>query len=395
MTEKLTWQDRVVASMVLGAVGDTVGFNGGSWEFCHSGPAIVEELDSVYGGIQALDIQGWRYSDDTVQHIATAQALLSHGMPVLRAIQAAGDVCFTSIREFRELCESIGWHYVSSWSEMGGRAAGSICAQGVSHMAKGGKWDEIPYYRGPVSGCGACMRCKCVGLAFPQPGLQRKLLVAVAVETARLSHNHIGGILGAVTVAFFTALAANQGTPVSLWPALLLSEALPLTKQYLKASGRRSCPKDQAHIEHGFRFFEQLWTEYIALRGLGSASYEAEVTPVFPPQYGPKERDLAYKRLFGLPCANREFPGQRWHGWDSWSAPLIAYDALLGSGGSWMEVLLRGALHGGDGDSTGIIAGCWFGARHGLEGVPPGHLNVENKELLVQLGIDLAKLSKD
>lgn len=27
-------------------------------------------------------------------------------------------------------------------------------------------------------------------------------------------------------------------------------------------------------------------------------------------------------------------------------------------------------FHGGDSDSTGIIAACWFGATYGVQGVP-------------------------
>jgi ADP-ribosylarginine hydrolase len=31
-------------------------------------------------------------------------------------------------------------------------------------------------------------------------------------------------------------------------------------------------------------------------------------------------------------------------------------------------------LHGGDSDSTGTIAGAWFGAFYGLDNVPANHL---------------------
>lgn len=53
---------------------------------------------------------------------------------------------------------------------------------------------------------------------------------------------------------------------------------------------------------------------------------------------------------------------------------MIAYDALLGAGGNWEELCLRAMLHGGDSDSTGTIAGAWFGAAFGLKGVPMSHI---------------------
>lgn len=40
---------------------------------------------------------------------------------------------------------------------------------------------------------------------------------------------------------------------------------------------------------------------------------------------------------------------------------IIAYDAILGSEGDWIEFCARGVLHGGDNDSTGAIGGAAFG----------------------------------
>ena len=49
---------------------------------------------------------------------------------------------------------------------------------------------------------------------------------------------------------------------------------------------------------------------------------------------------------------------------------MIAYDAILGAKSDWNELCKRGMLHGGDNDSTGTIAGAWFGAQYGFNGVP-------------------------
>ena len=49
---------------------------------------------------------------------------------------------------------------------------------------------------------------------------------------------------------------------------------------------------------------------------------------------------------------------------------IIAYDALLYSKDSWEQLCLSSMLHGGDSDSTGTIAGAWFGSLYGFKDVP-------------------------
>lgn len=72
-----------------------------------------------------------------------------------------------------------------------------------------------------------------------------------------------------------------------------------------------------------------------------------------------------------------------------------SYDALLGCRGEWNEFCLRGILHGGDNDSTGIIGGCWFGACYGFKGVPQIHVEgLEKFDVLVSLGEELYKQAK-
>ena len=53
-----------------------------------------------------------------------------------------------------------------------------------------------------------------------------------------------------------------------------------------------------------------------------------------------------------------------------------SYDALLGCAGSWDELCRRGVLHGGDNDSTGAIAGAWYGALYGNKDVNYLHFHV-------------------
>ncbi len=71
-------KQRFDACMVLSGTGDAIGYKNGSWEFCRSGQRIHEELEKL-GVLEKISVnpRDWMVSDDTVMHIATAEALLS------------------------------------------------------------------------------------------------------------------------------------------------------------------------------------------------------------------------------------------------------------------------------------------------------------------------------
>jgi len=88
-----------------------------------------------------------------------------------------------------------------------------------------------------------------------------------------------------------------------------------------------------------------------------------------------------------------------WGGSSGHDSTIIAYDALLSALYSdfehrWDEILKRGALHGGDSDSTGAIAGAWYGALFGFSTVNPLHYkDLEYKDRLESLGLKLLQVS--
>ena len=72
-------QDNYRSAMVLAGVGDAMGYKNGNWEFLTSSKIIHEQMMKMTNdkGVLALQItMAWKYSDDTVMHIATAEGLL-------------------------------------------------------------------------------------------------------------------------------------------------------------------------------------------------------------------------------------------------------------------------------------------------------------------------------
>jgi len=135
--------------MILAGVGDAIGFRNGKWEFNYDGQDIHRELEEEIGGLEKLSVNGWKVSDDTVMHLATAEALVSD-----------------SWKTMDELCELLAKKYVECFNDMEGRAAGPMTEKNIKKLRKGRKWCDIPFSKAG-GGCGGSMRSMSIGLMFP------------------------------------------------------------------------------------------------------------------------------------------------------------------------------------------------------------------------------------
>ncbi|XP_070186899.1 ADP-ribosylhydrolase ARH1-like isoform X3 [Littorina saxatilis] len=342
-------RERYEAAMVLAGTGDCLGYKNGSWEFCHSGEEIFKEVTSL-GGLKKLKLKlpGWMVSDDTVMLLATGEALSDlSGQP-------DKDKLFTRIAE----------KYKECMKDMAGRAPGASCKAAAHQLKPLRKQGYRIPFNARGGGCGAAMRSSCIGLRYPRPS-DLKDLVAVSVESGRMTHNHPTGYLGSLASALFTSLAI-QGRPLKEWGRCLL-ETLPLALSYVTETGH--CVDEN---RKAWAYFTKAWTDYLTLRNI----LDGDSDPVFPEAWGFSERDKFYKSV--------SYSG--WGGSSGHDAPMIAYDALLGANWDWEELSQRGMFHGGDSDSTGIIAACCYGAVQGFKGVPEAnHKYIEYRDRLVQV----------
>lgn len=144
----------------------------------------------------------WKYSDDTVMHIATAKALT-----LSKTTDSVNSIAL-----------KIGKEYKACSKCMGGRAPGKTCMKALSIIEEdASNWNKIPFAELKGGGCGAAMRSACIGL-FLRADLEK--LIGLSIEAGRITHHNPIGYLGSVIAAYFTALALKK-VPPETWVAHL------------------------------------------------------------------------------------------------------------------------------------------------------------------------------
>ena len=131
----------------------------------------------------------------------------------------------------------------------------------------------------------------------------------------------------------------------SLWQSYLSLRGLPRPTEDVDAPEKIQPSDTDGIVYHRERYFRD---------GVQAVSY--------PENYGVAERDAFVRSI-----SRQGFGGESGH-----DVVIIALDAILGTG-SWEELVEWTMLHGGDTPATGAVAGGWYGALYGFEGVPMNH----------------------
>ncbi|XP_052505965.1 inactive ADP-ribosyltransferase ARH2 [Budorcas taxicolor] len=349
--------EKFQAAMLLGAVGDALGFGHAARESSAPGARVQEEMGKG-GGLDHLVLspEMWPVSDNTIMHVATAGALVTDFW------------CLDDL--YREMVR----RYVDVLEKLPEQRADPATLEGCSQLKPDNyllAWHTPFNEKG--SGFGAATKAMCVGMRYWQPE-RLETLVEVSVECGRMTHNHPTGFLGSLCTALFASYAV-QGKRLEQWGRDML-RTVPLAEEYCKKTIRHLAE----YQEHWF-YFEAKWQFYLEERKIIE---DTENEASFPDRYDAEEREKTYRKW-----SSEGRGGRRGH-----DAPMIAYDALLGAKGSWTELCRRAMFHGGESGATGAIAGCLFGLLHGLDAVPVGlYRALEHQEELRRLGEALHRLS--
>lgn len=354
-------ENRIKTSILLHALGDTIGYYNGNWEFNYghkkAGPSMCYELLSEYiskGGTTSINLKNWNVSDDTILHLLLGEAII-HSNNIDTLIETFKHYMIDNI----ELLEE--------------RDAGINTLNKIKFMKKSpGKPLNVDNNSG---GSGASMRTPVIGLYFREKEDINKL-IHIAIDTSVITHGHPTGLLGGVSVALFTYYAINK-IPINKWGFKMI--------QYIESDNfnnlLKSKNKQYYKYYNDYKYpFINNWKKYLEDKFDKKQKIKLVNLSII-------ERTIYYKNNFAWkPTSSNQLID--FIGGSGDDSLIIAYDCLLDSQDNYEKLIIYSMLHMGDTDTTGCIASALYGAYYGDYKLPKNiQFNINNnleyhKELL-------------
>ena len=375
-------KDKIKASLFLASFLDTIGFKNSQWEFNYNINVINEKIANIIwlhiiheynslGGLKNIDISKWIASDDTIMMIATAKACLKGGK-------------FNHyLEEYKRILSSL---------EDPKRVSGITTIDSLRKIIKMNDLNKFEY-SSSMGGNGAAMRTSAIGLIYYKDEDIDKL-IEESILSSRLTHNYSMGFLGGLVTALFTSYAVRNIEPwkwstkmMKLVNSGKIDEIIKNTNIWDKYSESKD-------------IFWDRWFQYNENR-LPKLKYKSRSF-----RYPPERISELKKYTPGVNYKNSVADYGKW-GSSGIGAVIIAYDSILMSltgidenGHLFIDqpnlikynlesMIFFSTLHFGDNDTTGTIAGAWYGALRGFEDLD------KDKIKCLEFYQDLNKISDD
>lgn len=364
---KISIKEKCQAGLVLHGLGDTIGFKNGEWEFnYHKQVNYAFTLEIVYefiqlGGINQINLDGWIVSDDTILHMMIGEIVINHGnKSANELIKITEDMLIKTARS----------------KQLDDRAPGNATIHAINEIESGLRMKQR-LYDSNQGGSGVSMRNPVIGMRF-YGEKNRDKLIEVALVTGLATHKGAIGFLGGIVSALFTAFGM-EGVNLYEWGDKMLAiiksdKVKKMAASYLEQSA-------MSDFQNDYDIFVNKWTRYLNEKFNNGKPVENKAM-----------RNLVYRMryyhdMFGYYKSKFANPGG---GGDD--SVIIAYDALIDAGDKWETLVFYSMLHMGDSDTTGCLAGCWYGVLYGFNNIPPNNLKyLEFKNKLMEMGDKLSK----
>lgn len=362
---------RYVCSFLLHALGDTIGFKNGNWEFNYYKPSSLTTVSEfVYefidlGGVNGINLEGWHVSDDTMYGMATGKAMLTFEK---REGEGEGEGVTEKFILFLkdQLTMYMGLMMMEEEQQKIKRYPGTNINKYIDKFTDVVDGRNLPY--DPRSGGnGAAMRALPVGMALWREE-ELDLLIKCSVETSKVTHNSPIGYLAGFTASYFASLAVRK-VELSEWPILLLGI---LDSEKI----RKYVDLDNIDVMGDYVTYVRYWKKYVDTRFKDGKPMKLKVHTnlIFRTKY--------YYDNFVLGDDRATFIGISGH-----CGMIMVYDTLLDCGDKWEKLIFYGILHPGDSDTIGAIAGGLYGLLYGIGDVPLRMLShLEERDNLFSLG---------
>ncbi len=359
---KYNKKEKIISCIILHALGDTIGYNNSIWELGIRGDITTKIYEKIneyihYGGINYIPLKGWKYSDDTILHIAIIKILLVENKNTNRF----NDIFVKQLIKI----------YDTEFKDSKIRNPGIATLKSIELLKLGTKWNNMPFdkYSG---GSGAAMRTLCFGLLFNNIDD----IIKFSIDTSRVTHNNPTGYLGGFVSAYFVYLAINN-TPINLWPFKLMEIAKSKKIDDYVNKNKESFDYNSSKISYFAKWDKYIKDKFNDKKELIEKK-RSNINLVCRSQY--------YYDSFGF--KESFFPGGS--GDDS---VIIAYDSLIDCDGKWEKLVFYSMLHSGDTDTTGCIAAGFYGAYYGYGDVPKDIINnIENIKYIKDISNKFLKL---
>lgn len=351
-------EEKYIATMLIHALGDTIGFKNGSWEFFPNNSAYGATMEKVYefielGGICSIDLNHWNVSDDTILHMAIAKSLILNNSD-------QDNLETITVKQIIKAVDAIH----EDKNKKNDRYIGNAVEKHASYLKSGKNWKEFKF--DPIGGGnGAAMRSNCIGLAFFGED-NREKLIRYSINSSKMTHVNPIGWLGGLSTALFTAYILED---------IHIHKWIPLMLKLLESDDvKKYLDKTNNDEMNSYEQFIQCWKTY----------YDSRFTNGFPTKTKSHtnltQRLIFYNNIFEINSIGKM-------GLSGYSAVIVAYDCLLDAGNKWETLVFYAMINNFDSDTIGAIAGGLFGTLYGLDNIPQNNLkHIEFKEKLIKIG---------
>lgn len=382
-------KEKVLACLLLSSYLDTIGFKNGEFEFksgkrpknvLTAGSVTYEMIYHFFilGGPNHISIKNLSSSDDTILLLATTEALINGG----------GEINYIDryLKWFPILSEDF-------------RLSGYITIQSLyilnnNFKKKMKSYQQLITYDENMGGNGAAIRTATIGIKWYN---DIDKIIEESLIASRVTHNYYIGFLGGIVAALFTSFAFNDIKPW-LWIDKLLEiyENGKIHNQIHKTDLKNTIDDDiKKYFIYFYKYKEERLHYLLTFRAkdfiLNPIKQMENLVTYNKKLKDDLDKDISSYILMGS------------SGLDS---IILAYEAIILSIVpnpnytidlnepiySWESLLFFSCLHVGDTDSTGAIAGAWFGALNGFKNFDKNKLHdLEFYDLLQNVGYKLFK----